>query len=397
MAGQPIFPRFSDTEYQRRYAAVRRLMEREGVDAVVAAGDSAFRFSNHANVQWLTNWLDPYAAYAVITRDHGPFLVISNPLYLHSARRASVVNEVHGNYTPGETIGARLKELGLARGRIGLAGVRHVGRASMAYEHQRALAAAMPEATFVDALDIMQEARRIKSAEEIAWFEKGAAYTDAAVMAIRETLRPGLTELGLSAEIQRSFLDDGGALMFHFLGATPMEAPELIFPWQYPSTRAMRAGDVLLTEISVGHWGHAGQVQRAFTIGAPPSREYGRLHAAALAAYEAILAVLKPGATSLDILDAAQSIERGGFKTLDVLIHGWGITIEPPRADLPVAMIKREWHPFTVEAGMLFVIQPHVISADEMRGVQVGNLVAVEGDGARPLQHAPMDIFVADG
>ena len=67
-----------------------------------------------------------------------------------------------------------------------------------------------------------------------------------------------------------------------------------------------------------------------------------------------------------------------GCRTRDVLLHGWGVTIEPPRADLGVAMIKRELLPFTVEPGMLFVIQPHVVSADGKRAVQVGNLVVCE-------------------
>jgi Xaa-Pro aminopeptidase len=46
-----------------------------------------------------------------------------------------------------------------------------------------------------------------------------------------------------------------------------------------------------------------------------------------------------------------------------------------------------------VEEGMLFVIQPHIVSGDEKRGVQVGNLVVIEANGARSLQKAPMDFF----
>jgi len=396
MSEDVIFPRFSDGEYKRRFAAVRAEMERNGLDAIIAAGDSAFRFSNHANVHWLTNWLDPYAAYAVITRDHDPILIISNPLYLHTARRASVAKEVHGVYTPGKTMGERLIELGFGKGRIGLAGVRNVGRASMAFEHQRELVATMPDASFADALDVMQEARRIKSAEEIVWFEKGAEFTDRTIDAIKAHLRAGIPEYELSAHIHQSFLGDAGGLMFHFLGATPMDAPELIFPWQYPSTRVMRRGDVLLTEISVGYWGYAGQIQRAFTVDAEPTKEFRQLYDTAAEAYERIFEVLKPGNTHEDILEAASIIEKRGYKTLDVLIHGWGITIEPPRADLSCAMIKRECLPFTVEENMLFVIQPHIISADEKRGVQVGNLVAIEKSGARSLQKSPMEFFKSD-
>jgi Xaa-Pro aminopeptidase len=397
MTTDVIFPRFSDAEYARRYAAVRAEMEKRGLDAIVAAGDSVFRNSNHANVYWLTNWLDPYAAYVVVPLRTDPFLVISNPLYLHHAKRASVIGDVLGVYTPGRTMGERLSDLGLARGRIGLVGVRHVARASMPYEHQRDLAAAMPDATFENANEVMQAARLIKSAEEIAWFEKGAAFTDRAIEAILQNLRPGMPEFELSAHIQASFLKDGGALMFHFLGATPMDEPEIIFPWQYPSTRLLARGDVLMTEISAGYWGYCGQIQRAFTVAARPTPEYRRLYDLAAEAYARILEALKPGATDRDVLAAARGIKDAGFQTLDALLHGWGITIEPPRTDLPVAMIKRELTPFTVEPGMLLVIQPHVVDPEARRGVQVGNLVVCEPGGARSLQTTAMQFFQVGG
>src|SRR5687768_13029841 len=125
-AAEIIFPRFSDAEYARRYARVRGEMEKRGLDAIVAAGDSVFRNSNHANVYWLSSWIDPYAAYIVLPLKGEPMLVISNPLYLPHAKRASIVTNVQGSYAPGKTMGEYLNDLGLARGRIGLAGVRHV-------------------------------------------------------------------------------------------------------------------------------------------------------------------------------------------------------------------------------------------------------------------------------
>jgi Xaa-Pro dipeptidase len=397
MASETIFPRFSPMEYARRHDAVRAEMRKLGLDAVVAAGDSSFRNSNHANVYWLTNWLDPYAAYAVLPLTGEPFLVISNELYAHTARRAAVVDHIFwGGLTPGRVLAERLLDLGLARGRIGLAGLRNVSRVSMPFEHHRDLVAAMPDATFEDALGVMQAARLIKSDEEIRWFERGAAFTDRAVAAIRSNLRPGIPEHALSAHIQASFLSDGGSLMFHFLGATPMSDPEIIFPWQYPSTRVVQHGDVLLSEISVGYWGYAGQIQRAFAVG-KPTPDYRRLFDIASECYQRIVDVLKPGATDADVRAAAGVIEKAGCRTHDVLLHGWGITIEPPRTDLPSAMIKRELTPFTARPGMLFVVQPHVISADGRRGVQVGNLVVCEEAGVRPLQSSEMQFFEVGG
>ena len=112
--------------------------------------------------------------------------------------------------------------------------------------------------------------------------------------------------------------------MFHFLGATSMNNPEFIFPWQYPSARVIERGDVLMTEISAGYWGYCGQIQRPFAVGTRPTPEYQRLYDLAAECYDRVFAVLKPGATDADIRAAAAFVETSGCRTRDVLVHGSG-------------------------------------------------------------------------
>ncbi len=395
---QDIFPRFSAGEYARRYARVRELMAARGLDALVVYGDSAFQGSNHANIIWLANWTDPYSAYVLVPRRGEPTLFISNPLYRHTGVRASNLTQVEwGGWNAGRTIGERLRDLGLGKGRIGLAGVRNVIRASMPYEHGVALREVLPEATLEEALDVLQEARLLKSAEEMAWFERGAAFTDMAVEGVTRGARIGMPEYELAALAQNAALARGARWMFHFLGATSMADPEFIFPWQYASTRPIRAGDIVMTEISVSYWGYPGQIQRPFAVGGPPTAEYQTLYDLAAACYHRVFEVLKSGNTDEDVKRAAGFVEAKGYRTQDALLHGWGITIEPPRVDLPCAMIVRELAPVTFRAGMLLVIQPHVVSADGRRGVQVGNLVALEEGGPRSLQRYPVEFIRIDG
>lgn len=392
-----IFPRFSEAEYARRYTRVREAMAARGLDALVVYGDSAFQGSNHANLIWLATWTDPYSAYVLVPRRGQPTLFISNPLYRHTAVRASNLAQVEwGGFNAGRTIGERLRDLGLGKGRIGLCGVRNVIRASMPYEHGTALREVLPEATLEEALDVLQEARLLKSREEMDWFERGAAFTDLAIEGIARGARIGMPEYEVAALGQHAALARGARWMFHFLGATPMADPEFIFPWQYPSTRPLRAGDIVMTEISVGYWGYAGQIQRPFAVGATPTPEYQTLYDLAAECYHSVLGALKPGHTDEEVKRAAGFVEQKGYRTQDALLHGWGITIEPPRVDLPCAMIKRELTPVTFQAGMLLVIQPHVVSADGRRGVQVGNLVTVEAAGARALQRYPVEFIRID-
>lgn len=394
MEQEPIFPRFSEAEYQRREAVVRREMDARGLDAIVIAGDAGGRTANQANVYWLTNWVDPMVNYVVLTRKNGPYLFVSYPLFLHTALRAGRGETIEcGGLNPGPAIAQRLLDLGLGKARIGIAGVRNIARGSLPADHRDALVAAMPDAHFEDALEVMVAARTIKSAEEIEWFERGAALTDKVIAHLAGNIRLGMPEYQLSSLIHEAVLPEGGGVRLQFLGATPMEAPEIIFPWQYPSNRRLQRGDVLLTEISASWGGCSGQIQRPFALGSPPTAQYQRLYDTAAECYQRIFDVLKPGATDADVRAAAGFIEKEGFRTLDILIHGWGMQIEPPRVDLPSAMIKRELLPVTFEKGMLIVIQPNIVSADGKAGLQAGNLVVIEEKGARSLQRYPMEFI----
>jgi Xaa-Pro dipeptidase len=394
-----IFPRFSSAEYERRYARVRELMATRGLDALVVYGDSSFQGSNHANVVWLANWCDPYMAYVLFPARGEPTLYISNPLYRHTAVRAASVTSLEwAGVNAGQTIGERLRDLGVTRGKVGTVGVRNVGRASMPSEHYLALRDVLPGVTLEDALDLMQEARLVKSAEEIAWFERGAEFTDRAVAAIARSIRIGMPEHQLSTAVHDGVLPGGGRVMFHFLGATSMDDPEIIFPWQYPSCRPIQGGDLVMTEISASYWGYAGQIQRPYAVGREPTPEYQTLFDIAAEGYQRMLGALRPGTTDADVRRAAELVAAKGYRTLDALAHGWGVTIEPPRIDVPsVAMIKREQTPITFQAGMLMVLQPHVVSPDARRGVQVGNLVVVEAGGARALQRYPLEFVRVSG
>ncbi len=148
--------------------------------------------------------------------------------------------------------------------------------------------------------------------------------------ALRDGLRPGLTERELGDIIERAYVADGGTNWIHYIGVTPMHAPDLGVPAQFPSTRRVQTGDVVFAEISAAFWDHPGQVLRSFALGEDPPPLYRALHAAADAAFDAIAAVLKAGATPQQVVDASGVIEDAGFTIIDDLLHGYGGGYLPP-------------------------------------------------------------------
>jgi Xaa-Pro aminopeptidase len=241
--------------------------------------------------------------------------------------------------------------------------------------------------------------RLVKSAEELARMRTGAAMSDDAVAALAAAARPGMTEAECCASLEGAYIAAGGLTHIHYLGVTAMAEPSLCVPAQWPSPRRLRAGDVLTCEVSASYRGYPGQLLRTFTIAAPATPLYEDLHRVAAAAFGAMAARLRAGATAGDLTAAAAEIILGaGYTICDDLMHGFGGGYLPPvvsRADLesgrtaaPPTRRPPADH-FTFAAGMTVVLQPNVITPDERAGVQTGELVLVTESGWEPLHRYP--------
>src|SRR5437588_6493307 len=100
--------------------------------------------------------------------------------------------------------------------------------------------------------------------------------------------------------------------------------PKLAVPAQFPSSRRLQAADIVFAEISAAFFDHPGQVLRSFAVSTEPTPLYQVLHAAADAAFDAIAAVLRHGATLAQVVKASNVIEEAGFTIIDDLLHGYG-------------------------------------------------------------------------
>lgn len=390
-----VYPAASAAEYERRYRAVwERMAEHELVALVVYGGPAASAAA--ASCAYVTGYRDGLFCYAVVPRDREPLLLISNPLYLPTARAMSHVRSIdHLTWNPGARLAEVLREIDAGSGRIGVVGSAGIQRLTMPYEHRHAVAAELPDATWTDATELLQDIRRIKSPEELDLLRKGAALTDATVAALAAQARPGMTDSELAGIVARTGLTGGGDQRTLFIGSIPMADPDIVFPRQEPSVRTIRSGDIVLTELSTAYAGYAGQIHRALVVDADPTPAYQAIFDVAREVCDRALDALGPGATDEDLRQAVGPVlEAAGMWTMDTLLHGWGLSLEPPRLDVPgVATIQRPQQPTRFEPGMTVVLQPHVLSPDRRRGLQLGSLVAITDDGAEALQRYPMDFI----
>lgn len=370
------YPRFSESEMARRREALEVIMAANGVDDLLVYG------ANRAGtaVFWLTGWPATAEALAVFSPGRQDVLFIQHHNHVPLARKLALRAEVR--WGGPSTITSALEELAARNAKPGRVGI--IGPLGFA-QHARL-------ATRYDALVDLNAAytklRLVKSQEEIDWLRIGAALSDRAIAALQAELRPGLSERELGDIVERAYVPLGGTTVIHFFGTTSMAEPDCLVPAQFPSSRRIRSGDIVFTEISAAFWDYPGQVLRSFAVAAEPPPLYRKLHATAETALEAVLAILRPGTRPAQVIEAADVIEAAGFTTCDDLLHGYGGGYLPP----VIGSRSRPAGPLpdlVFAAGMTVVIQPNVVTRNGRAGVQTGELVLVTETGVERLHAAP--------
>jgi Xaa-Pro dipeptidase len=373
---EAYYPRFSSAEMARRRTAVADLLLEAGLDHLVFCGANRFGSA----VQWLTGWPVTAEAVGVFTPSRPDEMFVQHVNHVPLARRLAAPAEVAwGGGSCIEAAIAVLEKRTAKDGRVGVIG-------PMTFEQHAVLAAKF--GTIANLNRRYGRLRQVKSAEELDWMRIGAAMTDRGMLALREALRPGLSERDLAEVVERAYVALGGVNVIHYFGVTAMADPNLGVPTQFTANRNVARGDIVFAEISAAFWEHPGQVLRSFAVGDEPPKLYRELHAVADAAFDAVAKVLRAGTMPQQVIDAASVIEEAGFTIIDDLLHGYGGGYLPPilgSKSRPSAHVPDE--PF--RAGMVVVIQPNVVTTDGRAGVQTGEMVLITETGIEPMHAVP--------
>jgi Xaa-Pro aminopeptidase len=380
-----LIPRFTESEYRRRYALVSALMEASGLQALVIYGDPY----RGTDVRWLADFPPRHDTYLIWPAEGEPTLLVRHFNHLPDANKVANIADIRwGGNNSGVTAAGVLQEKDLCKGKIGL-----VGR--IPYKDLEGFRGSVPEVEFIAKDKDFSWLRVKKSKEELDWLRKAGEMNDAALDALVKAAVPGVSEHELIGAIEAAYVKDGGEHVLHFFSTVSMAAPEAFVPAQKPKHRILQVGDVIINEIGVGWGGYTTQEHRAFVVGVEPTPLYQRLYDVALRVHDEILAILKPGATIKEVLDIGDTIHDEGFTINDGLFHGYGMGICPPPGGR-TRQTALYAHPedFEYEEDMVLVVQPNVVDEVSGAGLQIGNTLAITADGVEILTKYPVDFQI---
>ncbi len=391
-----LIPQLSLEERDRRYRNVRHEMARRGIDCLLLPANSGRWEQLQADSRYLSS-IGGFATevFTVFPLEGEPTAYVFNRAawWKRAQRWIGDVRNGHNHWAENAT--QRLKEIGFDKGTIGISGLSGLFRAPdgiIPYSTVTRLQEGFPQAKIVNATELMQEIRGVKSAEEISFLERSAALIEKMIATMSETARPGITEKELYAAMTQTMLAAGGELpTLFFLGSGP-DVTQSSF---VPTNRAMQKGDRIVNEIEAKIGGYAAQAVSPLTLG-KPGADYQRLVELSAECFSAILHGMRPGATFGDLFDIyTKKIQQSGEGKYDwshPMMHARGLGDDGPAllGDRDLERFRR----IELKAGMVFILKPQV-RAGKARA-SIGDTVVVTDNGARRLGKRKLKLIVLD-
>ncbi|HLH25804.1 MAG TPA: M24 family metallopeptidase [Chloroflexota bacterium] len=388
-------PRLSLAERDRRYAAIREQLRARGVDCLIVTGSDLFYLTNHLPGEQV-GLLPTEGDAAPTVQLNGRHLVDVSPQVLLEAQ--DWINDVRAN---GDAMAARVKELGLERGTIGLTRTR-AGVGGLGHGFYTELQAAFPQAKLVDVSDILINLRTIKSEEEIALIDRANRLFDIAVARVQEFARPGMRGSIVVGEAQRAMVEAGGDVEsevgFNF-GPQAHQNPILA---EVCLDREIQPGDIGTLTAHAEYQHYAGHSDAVISFGEPRPL-HRALFEAAVRVREKVLATFRDGATHDQVIAAyQQACTDEGFRwSPHGQIHQYGIDV--PEFAGPAFRVAKQnggggggGRPdITLRAGMIYSVSPTVVANDCEDRIVCGTSLVVTADGYRELGDRKMELLIA--
>jgi Xaa-Pro aminopeptidase len=368
---------FSIAERDRRWAAIREEMRKEGIDILVASGNTGRYNHNTADARYIAQLggpdIDPHAilplegAVTVIAR--GPAAWVED---VREYARSEVDGIVH-----------RLRELGADHKRIGITGLAGMIRSPdgvVTHGVVRKIQAAFPQAEIVNATPLMYRVRSVKSEEEIVFIRKAVRIAEAAVRAFPEGARAGVRDCVVYARMVAAEIEEGGELPIMLAWHASKAGTPYRRLTQATPTRILDEGDIVYCQIE-GKWqGYLSQMDQAFTVGTVPQlvRDMAQ---AQIEAFSATLPAMKAGNTLGDMYAACAASAKGKPYEANLIVHGRGLGEDWPLLVRPDPDLLRQ----ELKENLVVDVKPGIIRDGQDLWGRFGDSVRVTRTGGERL------------
>ena len=238
-----------------------------------------------------------------------------------------------------------------------------------------------------DAKLILEQARVIKSSEEIKCMRSAIDVAEMGIVKMREQLKPGMTENELWSILHQTNIENYG----EWIECRILSSGERTNPWmQECSNKIIQDGEIVSFDTDmVGPYGYCSDISRAFVVGNKFNDEQKKLYSMAVEQIDYNSRLIKDGLSFKEFTEKSWVLPEDYYPNrYSVMVHGIGLCDEWPAIRYPTDGGERSG---TFQKNMTITVESYIGKLGGKEGIKLEQQYLIGENGLELMSHHPLE------
>ena len=239
----------------------------------------------------------------------------------------------------------------------------------------------------VDAKLILEQARVIKSSEEIKCMRSAIDVAEMGIVKMREQLKPGMTENELWSILHQTNIENYG----EWIECRLLASGERTNPWmQECGNKIIQDKELVAFDTDmVGPYGYCADISRAFVVGNKFNEEQKKLYSMAVEQIDYNSRLIKDGLSFKEFTEKSWTLPEEYYPNrYSVMVHGIGLCDEWPAIRYPTDGGERSG---TFQKNMTITVESYIGKLGGKEGVKLEQQYLIGENGLELMSHHPLE------
>ncbi len=239
----------------------------------------------------------------------------------------------------------------------------------------------------VDAKLILEQARVIKSPEELKCMKAAIDVAEIGVTKMRNELKAGMTEDELWSILHKTNIEHGG----EWIECRILSSGERTNPWmQESSNKVIQKGEIVSFDTDmVGPYGYCADISRAFVEGHKFNDDQKKLYQMAVEQINHNYRLIKSGTSFKEFTEKSWKLPEEYYgNRYSCMLHGIGLCDEWPQIKYPTDGGQREGH---FEKNMTITLESYIGKVGGKEGIKLEQQYLVSENNLELMSHHPLE------
>ena len=239
----------------------------------------------------------------------------------------------------------------------------------------------------VDAKSILEQARVIKSPEELKCMKAAIEVAEIGVSKMRKELKAGITEDELWSILHKTNIENGG----EWIECRILSSGARTNPWmQESSNKIIQQGEIVSFDTDmVGPYGYCADISRTFVCGNIFNYNQKNLYSMAVNQINHNSSLIKDGTTFKEFIEKSWKLPKEYYgNRYSVMVHGIGLCDEWPSIRYPTDGGDKGG---IFQKNMTITVESYIGKVGGKEGVKLEQQYLVGQNGLELMSHHPLE------